>query len=97
MSEVIFPVSFTVLPCGECGTLFALPDCVFEDRKRLEIEIYCPNGHKMEYGAIDSTPSAPTPEPLSAKERREFETMKRQLVQLMHDREQAEGRKAGAE
>lgn len=82
-AELLIGVQIGLLHCPECGFIFGIPKWVFEYRRDNEIEIFCPNGHASEYGNNDE------------KEQRapaEVKSLKRQVVKLLHDREQAEAK-----
>jgi len=45
----------TVIPCGECGVLFALTDDFIKERRKDHQTWYCPNGHSRYYPQDNET------------------------------------------
>lgn len=77
--------------CSTCGTVYYIPQALFEIRAADEDEIFCPNGHRGVYGKPEESPAAAEPAPKKTPSPQEVEALRKRLIEL-HELEQAEAR-----
>ena len=80
---------FAVCVCWECGVQFAVHEAWLIEKMNREESIQCPNGH--EYACEASTPEIDL-EKHNKDLRAENERLRREVVQALHNAEQAEAR-----
>lgn len=86
--ELTATIPLAVLVCWTCGIRYGVDRTFYEILRDSEKSVYCPRGHRSTY-----TPVKPQEQIDAEKLKAENERLKRELVQAIHDADQAQARK----